>query len=135
MIDKKTSPEQAGQFAYRELDDLVHEKTRLSIMTSLLAYPNGLLFSELKDLCKLTDGNLSRHMQILAENGLVEVWKGYRNKRPQTFCRLSEQGRERFTTYLEELWKVINEAKKKNARALETSAQYGPLPSGWVLVQ
>ena len=51
--------------------------------------PQGFLFNDLKDLCALTDGNLSRHLQILTEAGLIEVWKGFKNNRPQTLCRLT----------------------------------------------
>ena len=58
-------------------------------MTSLIMRPEGLLFSDLKRLCALTDGNLSRHLDVLKEAGLVEVWKGFENRRPQTLCRVS----------------------------------------------
>ena len=51
------------------------------------------MFAELKRLCALTDGNLSRHLDVLQEAGLVEVWKGFDNRRPQTLCRLSPEGR------------------------------------------
>src|ERR671939_2164448 len=88
--------EQAGRFAYEGLDRVLHEKARLGIMTSLVTRPDGLLFGELKQLCALTDGNLSRHLDVLHEAGLVEVWKGFDGKRPQTLCRLSPQGRQRF---------------------------------------
>jgi DNA-binding MarR family transcriptional regulator len=135
MIQKEISPEQEGQFSYEGLNDLLLEKARLAIMTALLAYPKGLLFSDVKRLCKLTDGNLSRHIQILSENGLVEVWKGYLNKRPQTYCRLSDEGRKRFTEYLEELWKITHEAQEKSAHALESSPQYESFPPGWLLVR
>ena len=48
------------------------------MMTSLVTRPEGLLFGDLKRLCALTDGNLSRHLEVLREAGLVEVWKGSR---------------------------------------------------------
>ena len=72
-------------------------------MTCLLSKPEGLIFKDIKSLCDLTDGNLSRHLQILNEAGLVEIWKGFQNKRPQTLCRLSEEGRDRFLKYIQEL--------------------------------
>ena len=112
---KKTSEheEQAGRFAYEGLDRVLHEKARLGIMTSLATRPEGLLFSDLKRLCALTDGNLSRHLDVLREAGLVEVWKGFDNRRPQTLCRLSPDGRQRFVAYLEELEQVIRDAMPK----------------------
>src|SRR5947208_153614 len=75
---KKTDRnEDRGRFAYEGLERVLHEKARLGIMTSLVTRPEGLLFSELKRLCALTDGNLSRHLDVLREAGLLESWKGY----------------------------------------------------------
>jgi DNA-binding transcriptional ArsR family regulator len=107
---------------------VLHEKARLGIMTSLVTRPEGLLFSELKHLCALTDGNLSRHLEVLREAGLVEVWKGFENRRPQTLCRLSADGRTRFLAYLEELEHVIRDAMPKAAKR---SARLPDLPKGW----
>ena len=89
MKRKKDGDDQPGRFAYEGLDRVLHEKARLGIMTSLVTKPEGLLFGELKRLCALTDGNLSRHLDVLHEAGLVEIWKGFENRRPQTLCRLS----------------------------------------------
>ena len=111
MKKKKTNDlAQPGRFAYEGLERVLHEKARLGIMTSLVMRPEGLLFSDLKRLCSLTDGNLSRHLDVLKEAGLVEVWKGFDNRRPQTLCRLSPDGRQRFLSYLEELEHVIRDA-------------------------
>jgi len=99
-----------GRFAYEGLDRLIHEKARLGIVTSLATNPQGLLFNDLKELCSLTDGNLSRHLQVLQEAGLVEVWKGYKNNRPQTLCRLTEAGRRRFLEYVAVLEGVVTDA-------------------------
>src|ERR1700722_9354630 len=56
-----------GRFAYDGLERVIHEKARLSVLSSLAAHPDGLLFNELKALCSLTDGNLSRQIQVLQE--------------------------------------------------------------------
>jgi DNA-binding transcriptional ArsR family regulator len=126
MATKKT--DDSGRFAYEGLDRVLHEKARLGIMTSLVTRPEGLLFSELKHLCALTDGNLSRHLEVLREAGLVEVWKGFENRRPQTLCRLSPDGRTRFLAYLEELEQVIHDAMPKAAKR---AARLPDLPKGW----
>ena len=126
MATKKT--DDSGRFAYEGLDRVLHEKARLGIMTSLVTRPEGLLFSELKHLCALTVGNLSRHLEVLREAGLVEVWKGFENRRPQTLCRLSADGRTRFLAYLEELEHVIRDAMPKAAKR---SARLPDLPKGW----
>jgi DNA-binding MarR family transcriptional regulator len=100
----------SGRFAYEGLERAIHEKARLGIMTSLATNPRGLLFADLKELCALTDGNLSRHLQVLQEEGLVEVWKGYHKKRPQTLCRLTNEGRRRFLEYVAVLEDVVADA-------------------------
>ncbi len=128
MAKKKTEAGESGRFAYEGLDRVLHEKARLGIMTSLVTRPEGVLFTELKRLCSLTDGNLSRHLDVLREAGLVEVWKGFENRRPQTLCRLSPDGRQRFVAYLEELEQVIRDAMPKAAKR---SAPLPSLPKGW----
>jgi DNA-binding HxlR family transcriptional regulator len=113
-----------GKFAYDGLERIIHEKSRLGIVSSLAAHPEGLVFNDLKALCALTDGNLSRQIQILQEAGLVQVWKGYHNKRPQTLCKLTETGRQRFLDYLSVLETVLKDAaavQPNPAGALEPS--------------
>ena len=121
MTKKRRNPDglTPGRFAYEGLDRVLHEKARLGIMTSLVMRPEGLMFSELKRLCALTDGNLSRHLEVLREAGLVEVWKGFEQRRPHTLCRLSPEGRQRFLAYLEELEQVIRDAMPKASRRSE----------------
>jgi DNA-binding transcriptional ArsR family regulator len=127
MKRKKTArQEEQGRFAYDGLERVLHEKARLGIMTSLVSRPEGLLFGDLKRLCNLTDGNLSRHLDVLKEAGLVEVWKGFDNRRPQTLCRLSPDGRQRFLAYLEELEHVIRDAMPKAARRSERLPELPP---------
>jgi DNA-binding MarR family transcriptional regulator len=124
---KPTSPAQAAPFAYEGLDRVLHEKARLGILTALLTRAEGLLFNDLKELCALTDGNLSRHVRLLEDAGLVEVWKGFRERRPQTLIRLNPRGRAAFLAYLEQLEQVIEDAKRR-PRTVERFAA----PEGWV---
>ena len=112
----------SGRFAYEGLERVIHEKARLGIMTSLVAHPDGLLFGDLKQLCALTDGNLNRHLQVLREAGLVEIWKGVNRNRSQTLCRITPQGRTRFLEYLGTLEKVVADAAQAaNAGIARTS--------------
>ena len=67
---KSTAP-----FAYEGLDRVIHERARLSVLTSLITNPDGLSFVELKQLCALTDGNLARHLQVLEEDKMVHIRK------------------------------------------------------------
>src|SRR4051812_48603682 len=107
----------SGRFAYDGLERVIHEKARLGIMSSLATHPDGLLFNDLKGLCSLTDGNLSRHLQLLQESKLVEVWKGFKNNRPQTLVRLTEDGKKRFLEYVQELEQVVADAMAAAGRA------------------
>ncbi len=109
----------ASQYAYVGLERLIHERARLSVLTSLAAHPAGLRFGDLKQLCDLTDGNLSRHVQILQAARLVEVSKSFEHHRPQTVCRLTAEGRRRYVEYLSVLERVVRDA------AAATKAQPG----------
>ena len=105
-------PEQEGRFAYEGLDRLIHERARLSVLTSLLTHPKGLTFVELKAMCSLTDGNLSRHLSILEQDGMVVIEKGHEKNRPQTLCRITAHGKKRYLEYLETLEQVVRDAAK-----------------------
>jgi DNA-binding MarR family transcriptional regulator len=100
----------AGRFAYEGLDRVIHERARLSVLTSLVVHPKGLLFGDLKQLCGLTDGNLSRHLAVLQEAGLVKISKGFEHNRPQTACRITQEGRKRYLNYLAVLEQVVRDA-------------------------
>jgi DNA-binding MarR family transcriptional regulator len=101
-----------GRFAYEGLDRLIHERARLSVLTSLVTNPKGLTFGDLKQLCSLTDGNLSRHLQVLEKAKLVEIVKGHDRNRPQTVCRITASGRKRYLEYLETLEQVGRDAAR-----------------------
>ncbi|HSV13208.1 MAG TPA: transcriptional regulator [Tepidisphaeraceae bacterium] len=99
-----------GRFAYDGLERVIHERARLSILSSLAAHPEGLLFTELRTLCALTDGNLSRQLTQLQDGRFVETWKGTRNNRPQTLVKLTESGRKRFLEYIGVLEGLVADA-------------------------
>jgi len=132
----KEAPEAAGvpsgRFAYEGLQRVIHEKARLSILSSLATHPAGLVFNDLKRLCSLTDGNLSRQIQLLQETGLVEVWKGMKKNRPQTLCRLTEQGKGKFLEYIRVLEGVVADALTAKNEAAETGGSLVPPVGGRV---
>jgi DNA-binding MarR family transcriptional regulator len=103
---KSTGP----RFAYDGLDRVIHERARLSVLTSLVTHAKGLLFGDLKQLCALTDGNLNRHLQVLEEAKLIAITKSVQNNRPQTFCRITGLGRKRYIEYLAVLEQVLLDA-------------------------
>jgi DNA-binding HxlR family transcriptional regulator len=115
-------------FAYAGLDRVIHEKARLGLLTSLMTHPKGLAFADLKQLCGLTDGNLSRHLQVLQEAGMVEVIKSYEGNRPHTSCRLTQAGRRRFLDYLAVLEQLVRDAAKAAGKADLSSGKFRTSP-------
>jgi DNA-binding transcriptional ArsR family regulator len=124
---KRRGPDKnaVAPFAYDGLDRVIHEHARLSVLTSLVTHVQGLTFGELKQLCALTDGNLSRHLQVLDEAGLVTIFKGVEHNRPLTLCRITTQGRKRYMEYLRVLERVLTDAET----AVNGSAQPGEKPT------
>jgi len=100
----------SSRFAYDGLDRVIHERARLSVLTSLITHAKGLAFGELKQLCGLTDGNLNRHLLVLEEAKLVTTSKGFEHGRPQTVCRITPVGRKRYIEYLGVLEQVVLDA-------------------------
>ncbi len=110
-MKSKTQPSE-GRFAYEGLDRVIHERARLSILTSLITNPKGVSFGDLKQLCALTDGNLNRHLRVLEEAKMVEIVKGQDRNRPLTICRITANGRKRYLEYLETLEQVVRDVAK-----------------------
>jgi DNA-binding MarR family transcriptional regulator len=111
LLNKRGGKKSTGpRFAYDGLDRIIHERARLSVLTSLATHSKGLLFGDLKLRCALTDGNLNRHLQVLEEAKLIVITKGVQNNRPQTLCRISALGRRRYVEYLAVLEQVLLDA-------------------------
>jgi DNA-binding MarR family transcriptional regulator len=109
---KTKAPSKEARFAYEGLDRVIHERARLGVLTSLITNPKGLTFGDLKQLCALTDGNLSRHLSVLEKEKMVEIAKGHDRNRPQTLCRITALGRKRYLEYLTTLEQVVRDAAK-----------------------
>ena len=114
-----------GRFSYDGLDRVIHEKARLGILASLIANGDGLLFNDLKQLCALTDGNLSRHLAVLADAGVVEVRKSTQRGRQLTAYGLTPEGRRRFADYINVLENVVSDAQPQKQLQPRPAA---PLP-------
>jgi DNA-binding MarR family transcriptional regulator len=100
-------------------------------MTSLVSQPRGVVFSDLKEMCHLTDGNLSRHLQVLNEAGFVEIWKGFQKNRPQTLYRITDQGRHRFFEYINVLETVVHDAMTASREPAPAAPSKRSLADGW----
>lgn len=95
---------------FDQLDKLFHERARLAILTALSSRGDGVSFNDLKEICNLTDGNLSRHLQALREADVIELWKRQSSGRSQTLVKLTAGGRSRFLEYLDALEEVVQSA-------------------------
>ena len=107
---------------YEALERIFHEPNRLAIMSALCGSREGLTFTELKTACRLTDGNLNRHLKALEEAGAVRIAKAFVEAKPRTTIRLSDVGLTRFNQYLAALEEVLKKAQEslpaaKRARA------------------
>ena len=97
---------------FLQLDRVIHEKGRLTIMSLLAASPE-LSFTEMRDTLGMTDGNLTTHIRTLQEAGYVSVAKSYKKNRPLTTCTLTAQGRKAFTAYINLLEAIVQQTKPK----------------------
>lgn len=93
-----------------ELDELIHERVRLGIMSALAA-GGGMSFTELRDLLKVTDGNLSVHARVLEKAGYLEIEKSFVDRRPRTSLKLSAKGRDAFRRYVARLEELVKKQK------------------------
>jgi DNA-binding MarR family transcriptional regulator len=75
------------------LNDVVHQRHRLGILT-IAAESKRVEFGYLKDALELTGGNLSRHLTVLVDAGLLDMEKGYDGKRPRTWVSITRAGRQ-----------------------------------------
>jgi DNA-binding MarR family transcriptional regulator len=90
-----------------KLDDTVHQRVRLGIL-AVLSEAEKADFSYFRDALDLSDGNLSRHLQVLEENGLVRIEKGFEGKRPRTWVSATKRGRAALDAELGALRELIS---------------------------
>ncbi len=101
-----------GKPTTTNLEKLFHEPNRLAILSALAsADGEGLSFSELRVVCRLTDGNLNRHLAALEEEGIVRVKKEFVDRKPRTTILPTEKGLDRFAAYLASLERVLEDAR------------------------
>lgn len=95
-----------------DLDRLIHERTRLAIV-STLAVNESLSFNDLKKLLNTTDGNLSVHARKLEEAEYIICTKGFNGRVPRTVYRLSVTGRRALERYLNHMEALIHAMRQK----------------------
>jgi len=98
-----------------ELDEIIHQPIRLRLMAALVALQKDseVDFTYLRDLLKLTDGNLGAHLRKLEEAGYIAVNKTFENRKPRTYVAATPQGREVFARHVAALEAILKVRKPK----------------------
>lgn len=110
----RPSPDDTEPHPTSGLDDVVHQKARLGIL-AVLAETEKADFTYLKKLLQLTDGNLGRHIEVLAGSGLVHVEKGYAGKRPRTWVTITRAGRRALDEEMAAIRELLRRFESGNA--------------------
>jgi DNA-binding transcriptional ArsR family regulator len=97
------------------LDDTVHQRHRLGILT--ITAEARADFGYLRDALSLTPGNLSRHLAVLEDAGMVQVEKGYEGRRPRTWVRITGPGRAALASELTALTELVRRHGRDNGTA------------------
>ncbi|MBK9313023.1 MAG: transcriptional regulator [Acidobacteria bacterium] len=95
-----------------ELDNLIHERMRLGIVSALAANAS-LTFSELREMLKTTDGNISVHARKLEEAEYIACSKSFDGRVPKTEYRLTAAGRKALERYLDHMEALIHAARER----------------------
>jgi len=99
-----------SQHPHNQLDETIHQRTRLAIMAALAA-AESLDFNELRSQLGLTDGNLSTHLAALERAGFVRIEKGFLGKKPRTKIVQTPEGRQALDNYIRLLEGILTKAK------------------------
>jgi len=94
-----------------QLDQVIHERLRLGIVSALAVSPT-LSFGELKKALNTSDGNLSVHARKLEDAGYIECRKSFHGRMPHTEYALTTLGRRSLETYLEQMESIIRGARR-----------------------
>ncbi len=94
------------------LNRLVHERTRLAII-SALAVNNKLTFTELKHLLDTSDGNLSVHARKLEEANYISCTKSFEGRMPKTEYAITKDGKKVLKDYLSHMERIIGAVRGK----------------------
>ena len=112
-----------------ELDPMIHERLRLGIL-SVLVVQESLSFTELRDLLRTSDGNLSVQARRLELAGYVICDKKFEGRKPKSTYRLSPGGRVALEEYLETLSSLLPDLDRvRNSRDRTLRTGINPLPS------
>ena len=96
---------------FKDLDPVLHSQLRLAVVSLLMGVESA-EFTFLQEKTGATAGNLSIQITRLKEAGYIEVTKKFRNNYPQTLCRITPLGRQKFAEYVKALKEYLNPEQK-----------------------
>jgi DNA-binding MarR family transcriptional regulator len=96
------------------LDDVVHQRVRLGILT-VAHEARQVEFGFLRTNLGLTAGNLSQHLSVLENAGLITIEKGYAGKRGRTWITLTRAGRTALRDEIDHLKRLISQVERTEA--------------------
>jgi len=94
-----------------QLDQLIHGRVRLGIVSALAVTP-CLTFTELKDRLETSDGNLSVHARRLEDAGYIRCTKSFKGRLPRTEYKLTRDGRKALARYLDHMEALIESVRE-----------------------
>lgn len=106
----------AGAHPVTGLDDVVHQRVRLGILT-VAHQARRVEFGFLRTTLGLTAGNLSQHLSVLEKAELVGVEKGYEGRRPRTWVVLTDAGREALAQEIAQLKRLVSQMEQLDTRS------------------
>ncbi len=95
-----------SDFDYQQLDDIIHSRIRLAIMSVLVSVEEA-DFVFLREKVNATDGNLSTHIKKLESAGYVAVNKSFENRKPISRYILTQKGKKAFEIYIQKLESLL----------------------------
>lgn len=105
------SKEVEAIFDYNDIDDIIHARIRLAIMTILLARGKT-DFATLKKQTKTSDGNLSTHLRKLEDAGYISLKKSFVERKPVTIYWVSEPGKKAYANYLQTIERLVSSTEE-----------------------
>jgi DNA-binding MarR family transcriptional regulator len=117
MDDVAPSDNSAALHPSTALTEIVHQRTRLGILT-VLAESRRADFTYLKSALLLTDGNLGRHLEILAAEGLIKITKGYEGRRPRTWAEITKVGQTALAAQMAAMKQLVDQFEALNSPSM-----------------
>ena len=125
-MPRRTEPQGEGGASLSDASEVVHQRSRLAVLTVL--YEAGEAdFGQLRRITGLSDGNLSRHLTVLEEAGLVDIRKGFVGRRPRTWVNMTVSGRSAYEHEVQILRGLVASADAAREAAGATARARGPI--------